>query len=118
MKCPTATTRPTGNEQNKNNCDQLAPVADQMIALIKLAFEWDLTRVVAFTLSGASSSHRWPSMGVDKTHHTLEHSNDVAGQNIMTTYFAQKFALLLSSLKAIDDGGGQTALFNSSIVLG
>ena len=44
--CPTVA-RPTGNAQNKNNCDQLAPVADQMIALVKLAFEWDLTRVVA-----------------------------------------------------------------------
>ena len=36
----------------------------------------------------------------------------------MATYFAEKFALLLSSLKAIDDGNGQTALYNSSIVLG
>jgi hypothetical protein len=116
-KCPTST-RPTGNGQNKNNCDELSPVAEQMISLIKLAFEWDLTRVVAFTLSGASSGHRWPSKGVDKAHHTLEHSNDVAGQNIMATYFAEKFALLLSSLKAIDDGGGKTALYNSSIVLG
>ena len=54
-----------------------------MIALVKLAFEWDLTRVVAMTMSGASSGHRWPTQGVDKAHHTLEHSNDVAGQNIM-----------------------------------
>src|SRR5262245_25550390 len=35
-KCPT-TARSTGTGQNKNNCDQLSPVADQMIALIKLA---------------------------------------------------------------------------------
>jgi uncharacterized protein DUF1552 len=117
MKCPT-TTRPTGNGQNKNNCDQLSPVADQMIDLIKLAFEWDLTRVVALTMSGASSGHRWPTQGVDKAHHTLEHSNDVAGQNIMATYFAGKFAQLLAALKAIDDGGGKTALFNSSVMLG
>jgi|KBSSwiStaDraftv2_1062776.scaffolds.fasta_scaffold99594_2 hypothetical protein len=115
--CPTVT-RPTGNAQNKNNCDQLAPVADQMIALVKLAFEWDLTRVVAMTMSGASSGHRWPSQGVDKAHHTLEHSNDVAGQNVMGTYFAGKFALLLSALKGIDDGGGKTALYNSSVMLG
>ena len=115
--CPTST-KPTGNGQNKNNCDQLSPVADQMIELIKLAFAWDLTRVVAFTLSGASSGHRWPSQGVDKAHHTLEHSNDVAGQNIMATYFAGKFAQLLTALKSIDDGDGKTALFNSSILLG
>src|SRR6185369_4702745 len=115
--CPTGT-RPTGNGQNQNNCDKLAPVADQMIGLIKLAFEWDLTRVVALTMSGASSGHRWTSQGVDQAHHTLEHSNDVAGQNIMGTYFSSKFALLLSSLKAIDDGGGRTALYNSSVMLG
>jgi len=115
--CPTGT-RPTGNAQNKNNCDQLAPIADQMIALVRLAFEWDLTRVVALTMSGASSGHRWPSQGVDKAHHTLEHSNDVAGQNIMGGYFSTKFASLLSSLKAIDDGDGKTALYNSSVLLG
>jgi hypothetical protein len=93
-------------------------VADQMIALVKLAFEWDLTRVVALTMSGASSGHRWPTQGVDKAHHTLEHSNDVAGQNIMGTYFSGKFAQLLTALKSIDDGGGKTALFNSSVLLG
>jgi hypothetical protein len=56
------------------------PVADQMIALIKLAFEWDLTRVVALTMSGASSGHRWPGKGVDKAHHSLEHGDDVEGR--------------------------------------
>jgi len=117
MACPVSA-KPTGNGQNKNNCDQLSPVADQMIDLIKLAFAWDLTRVVAFTLSGASSGHRWPTQGVNNAHHTLEHSNDVAGQNIMATYFAGKFAQLLVALKSIDDGGGKTALFNSSIMLG
>jgi hypothetical protein len=115
--CPTSM-KPTGTGQNKNDCAQLSPVADQMIALVKLAFEWDLTRVVALTMSGASSGHRWPAQGVDKAHHTLEHSNDVAGQNIMATYFSGKFAQLLSALKSIDDGGGKTALFNSSVMLG
>jgi len=117
VACPTST-KPTGNAQNKNSCDQLSPVADQMIALVKLAFEWDLTRVVALTMSGASSGHRWPSQGVDKAHHTLEHGNDVAGQNIMGGYFSQKFAGLLTALKSIDDGGGKSALFNSSVMLG
>ena len=115
--CPTEA-RPTGNAQNKNNCDQLAPIADQMIGLVRLAFEWDLTRVVTLTMSGASSGHRWPSEGIDKAHHTLEHSNDVAGQNVMGRYFSTKFALLLSTLGGIDDGGGKTALYNSSVLLG
>jgi Protein of unknown function (DUF1552) len=115
--CP-SDARPTGKGQNQLNCDQLSPVHDQMIGLIKLAFEWDLTRVVAFTLSGASSGQRWPSQGVNQAHHTLEHSNDVAGQNIMGRYYAEKFAKLLAALKSVDDGNAQTALYNSAILLG
>ncbi len=104
--CPTGT-RPTGNGTKKLNCDDLAPIHDQMINLIKLAFAWDLTRVVAYTLSGASSGQSMPSRGVTKAHHTLEHSNDVAGLNIMGNFYAEKFAALLTALKSIDDGGGQ-----------
>jgi hypothetical protein len=115
--CPTAL-RPSGKGAGKQSCDDLSPVHDQMIALIKLAFEWDLTRVVAYTLSGASSGQRWPSQGVNQAHHTLEHSNNVAGQNIMGKFYAEKFAALLTALKSIDDGQGQTALYNSSVILG
>jgi hypothetical protein len=117
MACPTGA-RPTGNGTKKSNLDQLTPVHDQMIALIKLAFEWDLTRVVAFTLSGASSGQTLPSRGVTSAHHSLEHSNDVAGLNKIDPYYAEKFASLMTSLKGIDDGNGQTALFNSTLILG
>jgi hypothetical protein len=117
FQCPTGA-RPDGVGSNQTNCDRLSPVHDQMIDLIKLAFEWDLTRVVALTLSGASSGHRWPSQGVDSAHHQLEHSDDVAGQNIMGSYFSEKFARLLANLKSIDDGDGHSALYNSAVVLG
>ncbi len=115
--CPTGA-RPTGNGQNEHDLDELSPVHDQMISLIELAFAWDLTRVVAFTLSGASSGQRWPSQGVTRAHHTLEHSNDVAGQNIMGRYYTGKFAKLLDALAGIDDGDGKSALYNSSLVMG
>ncbi|MBK7860768.1 MAG: DUF1552 domain-containing protein [Archangiaceae bacterium] len=115
--CPTGA-RPTGNGANKYNLDQLGPVHDAMIGLIKLAFEWDLTRVISFTLSGASSGQSCPSRGVSQAHHTLEHSNNVAGLNTMGTYYAEKFAGLLTAMKGIDDGGGKTALYNASVVLG
>ena len=115
--CPTMT-RPTGNGANQQNCDKLSPVQDQMISLIQLAFQWDLTRVVAFTLSGASSGQSCPSKGVNSAHHSLEHSNNVAGLNSMGTYYSEKFAKLLTSLKAVDDGGGKNALNNSAVVLG
>ncbi|MBL8955574.1 MAG: DUF1552 domain-containing protein [Myxococcaceae bacterium] len=117
MACPT-TARATGNGANRSNLDQLSPVHDTMIGLIRLAFEWDLTRVVAFTLSGASSGQSCPSRGVSQAHHSLEHSNNVAALNTMGTYYSEKFARLLTELKAIDDGGGRSALYNSAVVLG
>lgn len=103
---------------NKHNLDVLSPVHDQMIQMIKLAFELDLTRVAAFTLSGGSSGQTWPSRGVHKAHHTLEHNGDVDGLVKLDTYYAEKFAALLTALKSIDDGGGKTALHNSSVLLG
>ena len=111
-------TRPSGIGANKHNLDQLSPVHDQMIALIKLAFEMDLTRVAAFTLSGGSSGQTWPSRGIHKAHHTLEHNGDIDGLVKIDTYYSEKFAALLQALKGIDDGGGRSALFNSSVVLG
>ena len=110
--------RPTANGANKKNLDDLSPVHDQMIAMIKFAFELDLTRVAAFTLSGASSGQVWPSRGVHKAHHTLEHSGDVESLVKIDTYYSEKFANLLTALKSIDDGGGKTALYNSSVFLG
>jgi hypothetical protein len=55
---------------------------------------------------------------VTQAHHSLEHSNNVSALNTMGTYYAEKFASLLTALKSIDDGGGKTALFNSSVLLG
>lgn len=115
--CPSGA-KPMGNGARKLSLDDLSPIHDQMIGLVRLAFEWDLTRVVAFTLSGASSGQRWPSRGVNQAHHTLEHSNNVAGLNIMGTYYAEKFATLLTALKEIDDGQGHTALYDSMVLLG
>jgi Protein of unknown function (DUF1552) len=115
--CP-ATVRPTANGANKHNLDQLSPVHDQMISMIKFAFELDLTRVVAFTLSGGSSGQTWPSRGVHAAHHTLEHNGDVASLVKLDTYYSEKFAGLLTALKSVDDGGGKTALYNSSVLLG
>ena len=117
LACPEAG-RPTGDGERELNCDRLGPVHDQMIDLIELAFAWDLTRVVAFTLSGASSGQRWPSQGVNQAHHSLEHSNNVRGLNTMGRYYSEKFARLLASLKAVDDGDGLTALHNSTVLLG
>ena len=115
--CPTLA-RPTGNGANKYSLDLLSPVHDQMISLIKFAFETDLTRVVAFTLSGGSSGQTWPSRGVHSAHHQLEHSGNVEQLVTLDTYYSEKFAALLTAMKAIDDGQGRSALYNSSVFLG
>ncbi len=115
--CPSIT-RPTGNGTKKQNLDELSPVHDQMISMVQLAFQWDLTRVVAFTLSGASCGQYSPSRGVNSAHHSLEHANNLSQLAKVDAYYAEKFAGLLSALKKVDDGNGQTALYNSSIVFG
>jgi hypothetical protein len=113
-----AGTRPDDKGANKYSLDQLSPVHDQMINMIKFAFATDLTRVAAFTLSGASSGQTWPSRGIHKAHHTLEHNGDVESLVKIDTYYSEKFASLLAALKSVDDGGGRSALYNSSVVLG
>jgi Protein of unknown function (DUF1552) len=113
-----ASGRPNGVGANMKNLDLLSPVHDQMIAMIKFAFETDLTRVAAFTLSGGSSGQTWPSRGIHTAHHTLEHNGDVESLVKIDTYYSEKFAALLTALKSIDDGGGKTALHNSSVFLG
>jgi len=110
--------RPDGNGANKQSLDALSPVHDQMISMIRLAFEADLTRVVAFTLSGGSSGQSWPSRGIHAAHHSLEHSGNVDALVKIDTYYAEKFAALLAALKSVDDGRGRTALANSSVILG
>ena len=110
--------RPTGRGANKQSLDDLSPVHDQMISLIRFAFETDLTRVVALTLSGGSSGQTWPSRGIHRAHHALEHSGDVESLVKIDTYYAEKFAGLLTALKSVDDGGGRSALHNSSVFLG
>jgi Protein of unknown function (DUF1552) len=114
----TAGVRPDAKGANKFSLDQLSPVHDQMINMIKFAFSLDLTRVVAFTLSGASSGQTWPSRGIHKAHHTLEHNGDVESLVKIDTYYSEKFAGLLTALKSVDDGGGRSALYNSSVMLG
>jgi len=115
--CPTSSS-PNGDGESENDLDDLEPVHDQMIGLIKLAFQWDLTRVVAFTLSGASSGQRWSSRGINSAHHTLEHDGATSDLNTIDSYFSDKYALLLDELKSIDDGDGQNALHNSAVLLG
>lgn len=117
MPCPTLA-RPNGEGNRTQDLDVVGPVVDQMTNLIKLAFQWDLTRVVAFSISGASSGHVWPSKGVTTYHHGLEHANNLSQLAVIDAYYGQKFAGFLAALKSIDDGGGKNALYNSTVLMG
>ncbi len=117
--CPTLA-RTNSNGDGVKDLDKLSPIADQMIQIIQLAMEWDLTRVAALTLSGASSGQIWTSKKVTTYHHGLEHSTTNRGPELatMASYHTEKFAKLVSGLKAIDDGGGRSALYNSTVLMG
>ena len=114
----TALHAPDGNGANKQNLDAALAGARPDDRLDQVCLRTDLTRVVAFTLSGGSSGQTWPSRGVHKAHHKLEHSGDVESLVKIDTYYSEKFAGLLAALKSIDDGGGKSALYNSSVFLG
>ena len=56
-----------------------------MLALIKLAFEMDLMRFVAFTLAAASSGQTWPCLAVHTAHHPLQHTRNGTSLAAMDT---------------------------------
>ena len=116
-ECPTMTP-PTGDGTNKDNLDQLGAVNDQMISLAKMAFEFDLTRVLAYTSSGASCGQSYPSKGIEEARHHYEHAGDTSACMKIDTFHVQKFAKLLAAIKTIDDGNGQNGLYNTSAILG
>ena len=72
---------------------------------------------MAYTLSGASSGQSMPSRGVTKAHHTLEHSNTSWGCS-RSNLLRREVRGPAGRAQGIDDGNGQTALYNSSLILG
>jgi hypothetical protein len=90
-----------------------------MLDLLILAFQSDLTRVVAFMLSKEQSARPYPQVGVPEAHHPLSHHNDVpelvAQMSKINRYHAQLFSQYLAKLRATPDGDG--SLLDHIIIL-
>ena len=97
-------------------------LVDQQLSLLAQAVACDLSRVLSFQYSSADNdAYPYPWLGIDANHHLLSHEESEAVARAkriqITTWFSEKFALLLDKLAAIPEGGG-TALDNTMVVWG
>jgi hypothetical protein len=95
-----------------------------MLDLQLIAFQSDLTRVIAFMLGKEQSARPYPQIGVPEAHHPLSHHNDlpelVAQMSKINRYHATLFAGYLEKLRKTPDGDGSlldhvTILYGSGI---
>lgn len=90
------------------------PVFEDHLALMMdlklLAFQSDLTRVIAFMLAKEQSPRPYPQIGVPEAHHPLSHHNDVPElvdrMSKINKYHAQLFGKYVDRLAATPDGDG------------
>jgi hypothetical protein len=101
------------------------PVFEDHLALMMdlkvLAFQSDLTRVIAFMLSKEQSPRPYPQIGVPEAHHPLSHHNNdpelIARMSKINTYHAKLFSEYLDKLRKTPDGDGNL-LDNVTILYG
>ena len=90
-----------------------------MFDLQILAFQADLTRVIAFQLTREQSNRTYPEIGVNDPHHpTSHHGNDpykVAQIAKINTYHVSLFTSFLERMKSTPDGDG--SLLDHSLYL-
>ena len=93
--------------------------AKLMFELQILAFQADITRVIAFQLTREQSNRTYPEIGVPDPHHpTSHHGNDpykVAQIAKINTYHVSLFSEFLQRMKATPDGDG--SLLDHSVYL-
>lgn len=95
-----------------------------MLELIALAFDADITRTVAFMLNredGMGISDTFPlKLGLSKTHHNLSHATDKDGQTDFAKYdlfLSKQLARFLTSLDTYKDREG-SVLDNTIVMYG
>lgn len=101
------------------------PVFEDHLALMMdlqvLAFQSDLTRVIAFMLSKEQSPRPYPQIGVPEAHHPLSHHNNIPElierMSKINTYHAKLFSQYLDKLRKTPDGDG-SILDNTTILYG
>ena len=96
---------------------------DSICAVIALALECDLTRVMTFMLNNEGTNQAHTHLGVPETYHGLSHHDYdpevLAKLTTIQTWQAQVFAdSLLARLEAMVDVDGNTLLDNTTILYG
>ena len=96
-----------------------APVGEQddfteqvklMFDLIALAYQADLTRVVAFVMAAEGTNRPYTHIGVPDAFHSISHhANDIEKLNKLVkiqTWHVERFAEFLAKMSATPDGQG------------
>src|ERR1700730_1434775 len=93
----------------------------RMCALIVLAFQADVTRVITFVLANEASNKPYPFIQVPEGHHDLSHhGGDAAKQaklRSINTFHTKQLAYLLGRLSQVQEGDG-TLLDHAMIAYG
>jgi hypothetical protein len=89
---------------------------DLLSDLIVLAFQCDVTRIGTFMFEHSFSDTRSFNFlpGVTARHHEITHSDEAAQEEIINTFYVQRFAYLLGKLKASVEGDSN--VLDNSIV--
>ena len=118
--CPQGLSRPPGGIQVMWRNPVTQATFDQMIGLVKLAFEFDVTRVITFQLGGGQNPAVYPALGINTPHHALTHGSNANLQDLFRVdrYILERFTQLVQSIKEIQDPNGRDGLYNSLVFLG
>ena len=101
--------------------DDFAEQVKLMFDLIALAYQADLTRVVAFVMAAEGTQRAYTHVGISEGFHPMSHhADDLARLNNLVkiqTWHVQKFAEFLARMAATPDGQG-TLLDHSIFMFG
>lgn len=90
-----------------------------MFDLQVLAFQGDVTRVIAFQLARETSTRTYPEIGVNDPHHPLTHHQNNAEKMAkvarINAFHVSLFSYFLQKMKATRDGNG--SLLDHSLIL-
>jgi Protein of unknown function (DUF1552) len=92
-----------------------------MLEMMALAFQCDLTRVVSFMLQNGGSGYAFDFLGFNEGHHDLSHHGKVADKldkiEKINQWEIAQFATLVRRLKELKDPDGTSILDNSLVIL-
>ena len=102
--------------------DTFEEQAKLMIDLQAIAYQTDMTRVVAFMFGRAGSNRPYKTIGISDGHHSLtHHMNDpekIEKVSKIDAHLVKTFAMYLAKMKSTPDGAGGSLLDNMMICYG